>query len=132
MRGLAILAIAACGSQASAPPTKAGSINVQSYTAEQPPGTALEGGGVFASFGATPSTCIRDVSGECTVLECPTGATGFASAGTLAIDGAAMPLSLAPNDDNSYTHLTSASALYAGGEALAFSATGGDVPAFSE
>jgi hypothetical protein len=66
------------------------------------------------------------------VLECPTGPAALASAGTLAIDGAAQPVSLAPNDDNSYTRLTSDAPLYAGGETLAFSASGGDVPAFSE
>lgn len=132
MRTLVIVALAACGSDDTVTVLRNGVINVQSFSGEQPPGTVVDGGNVSASFAHDPSRCSRDVQGECTVLSCPTTASTLASAGTLAIDGAAQPVSLAPNDDNSYTNLTSDAPLYAGGETLAFSASGGDVPAFSE
>jgi hypothetical protein len=109
-----------------------GAITVQSYSAEQPPGTVVDGGGASASFAHDPTRCSRETQGECTVLSCPTGAGALASAGTLAVDGAAQPVSLAPNDDNSYTRVMSDTPLYVGGETLAFSASGGDVPAFSD
>ena len=133
MRRLAIFALAACGGGGgSVTILRNGAITAQSFSGEQPPGTVVDGGGVSASFAHDPSRCTRDVQGECTVLDCPTGPGMLASAGALAIDGAAQPLSLAPNDDNSYTRVMSESPLYAGGETLAFSASGGDVPAFSE
>src|SRR5262245_11313624 len=135
MRSVVAIALAACGGfggGVDASAGKTGSITIQSFLAEQPPGTVVDGGAVFASFSANSSRCTRDVQNECVVLECPTGAAPLASAGTLAIKGAAMPVSLPPNGDNSYTDVMSDSPLYAGGETLEFSATGGDVPAFSE
>lgn len=87
-----------------------------------------------------PSGCTATDMGDCHLVQCPPPATGdlgystivtHHSAGTISVSGGPQAISLAPNSDGSYTTRQATQPLWNGGEMLAISGTGGEVPAFS-
>ncbi len=87
--------------------------------------------------------CTVTVSGACRVLECPVVDGGIqqtpptrAGAGTVAFDGGTMSFAAVPTVDGLYASpqitFTGATAPFAGGETATLTASGGDVPAFSQ
>jgi len=86
-----------------------------------------------------PSTCTVTHSGTCTLTRCPpAGDAGTApvtqapDAGTLTIKGGARTVTLSPDANGAYGNdVDNMNALYAGGETLTISASGGSAPAFS-
>ncbi|MBA3455564.1 MAG: hypothetical protein H0T42_20895 [Deltaproteobacteria bacterium] len=110
-------------------PTKTGLVFIQSYTAEQPPGTMIRGGSASASF--STAACPSETHGDCQVSSC-SQTPAPVSAGTITITGAALPLSLVPTAAKTYPASNSTTqAYFTGGATVMFAAAGGDVPAFT-
>lgn len=95
---------------------------------------------VSAAFSQTPGTpagpCTTRTEGACSVSLCTAAASTSTprAAGSLTVSGGTAPVTLTPNADDTYTAVTGATELFAGGAALTFDATGasdGGVPAFS-
>ncbi len=83
--------------------------------------------------------CTITMSGGCTLTQCPPAGDGgvpmtttLPTAGTVSISGGKRAASISPKTDGTYpTDSDNMKPLYAGGETLTISATGGTVPAFS-
>ena len=111
--------------------THTGFLFIQSFTAEQPPGTIVRGGTASAGFSAVADACAREVVGPCTISSCGAFAS-FADAGTVTITGGTQPVTLTPGVDHQYAPLTVQNTLFADGADLSFAAAGGMVPAFDQ
>lgn len=108
-------------------------LSSQSFVAS---GTMVRAGSASASFQLrTAGTgCTEQEIGACTLIVCPAQVPpGTAvNAGTITVTGAAIPITLTPKADNTYTFVsTNTQPLFTGDETLAASSTGAEVPAFS-
>lgn len=113
-------------------PTKTGLVLLQSYTAEQPPGTMLRGGSASATFSSVMSTCVGETVGDCLLADCVKNPPSPASAGTITVTGASLPVSLVPRADKTYAAVAAMQqAFFTGGETVTFAGEGADVPAFT-
>jgi len=113
-------------------PTKYGSVFIQSFTAEQPPGTIVRGGAASADFSTIDTGCPETELGACILLDCTQAAPAPVSAGTITITGATLPISLVPGTDKKYAGLSSQTqTYYTDGAMVSFAASGADVPAFT-
>lgn len=122
------------GGPDAARPTKSGFVFLQSYDAMNQPGMPTRGGAASAGFFDSAGACTSmQQIGACKLAMCSTSPpTNAASAGTVTIAGAAMPITLAPRGDDTYAQLTVMTSLFSGGESITFSAAGAEVPAFSQ
>lgn len=112
-------------------PTYFGSVFIQSYTAKNAQGAAIQGGSASATFLMSSGACARAFMGPCEVDTCSGAAQTNVSAGTIQIFGATKAISLAPAADHTYAMQNSTTALFGAGDTLTFVAAGADVPAFT-
>jgi hypothetical protein len=96
------------------------------------PSTPTRGGTASAGFYASGNFCTTTQTiGACEVATCATAAPPAVSAGAITITGAAQPITLTPNADDTYTTFMATAPLFSGGESITFAVAGADVPAFS-
>ena len=139
-RELAVILVAACGGSGGtsggvdAPPATAndGFITLQSYSDHNVPNQANAGGRVDVAFSTGHTSCTSlGTSGPCEELDCSAAVTaGSHSAGTITVTGAALPVSITPGTNGTYTGFMANQVLFNGGETLTVAASGAEVPAF--
>jgi hypothetical protein len=142
---LAMIAVTGCGSGAAKPSD--GGIGGNSVGGNPASGGSSGGGGTAGglgtggagSGGAASASSVVTVSnqyfngvfGQSNVFATLATAAGMASAGTVTVTGATVPISMTPTSPGNYISAEFTSPLFATGDTLVLSATGGDVPAFS-
>jgi hypothetical protein len=123
-----LLLVCGVGCAETPQPTHSGFVTLQSITSTQPD---TDPRGLAGAVFPTDYYCTSQPQGGCEIQVCVDNTQPFASAGTITVTGAAVPVLLAPKPDNTYGQLTMPQPLFDGGEHLTVSSTGGDIPAFS-
>jgi hypothetical protein len=142
---LAMTAVTGCGSGAAKPSD--GGMGGNSVGGNRASGGSSGGGGTAGGLGtggagsggaasASSSVSVSNqyfdgVFGQSNVSASFATAAGMASAGTVTVTGATVPISMTPISPGIYNTGELSSPLFAAGDTLVLSATGGDVPAFS-
>ena len=96
--------------------------------------TLIRSTGMTAQFTkSSDAQCTSMTMGSCaaSILGPRPNAPAIASAGTLSVTGGAMPLMQSPDGSGAYPIVRVSSPLWAGGESLSVSASGGEVPPFA-
>jgi hypothetical protein len=91
--------------------------------------------GADFTLSAGPTGCTQRLEGTCTIVSCPSvaaeGPLTYVAAGALSFSGFVTPLEPSPSDGDPVAYQASQSGtLWAAGETVEVSATGGRVPAF--